>query len=393
MGRMQDRQAALFGAPAVRRGAGTQEKLAALADAARHDLSCACGGRNDDHRRRGADGVWVYPASVPRGGDSIMLKTLLSSACANDCRYCPMRCDRHTRRHTLDADELAAAFMGYVRRGGIHGLFLTSGVVRDADHTMDRMLAAAGSLRRRYGYRGFIHLKVIPGASDAAIEAALALANTVSLNAEVPTRSAFASLSTTKDYDRDIVRPIRLISRLTGRGERFSRVKLMTQFIVGASDETDRQIVSATFGLYRRLGLARVYFSAYQRGLGDASIPGERAPAARADEGLSREHRLYQADFLIRKYRWDLADIDFQADGGLPLDADPKQRWADMHPEFFPVRLRSAGRDDLLRVPGIGPILAGRIIQTRRGGICRNLRDVGLRGKRLEKATAYVVTG
>lgn len=393
MGKAQDRQAALFPAPAVRRGAGTQEKLAALADASRYDLSCACGGRNDDHRRRGADGVWVYPASVPRGGDSIMLKTLLSSACVNDCRYCPLRCQRGLRRHTLDPDELAATYMDYVRRGGIHGLFLTSGVVRDADHTMDRMLAAAGSLRRRHGYRGFIHLKVIPGASDAAIEAALALANTVSLNAEVPTRSAFASLSTTKDYDRDIVRPIKLIGRLTGRGGRFPRVKLMTQFLVGASDETDRQLVSATFGLYRRLGLARVYFSAYQRGLGEPSIPGERAPAARADDGLSREHRLYQADFLIRKYRWDLADIDFQADGSLPLDADPKQRWADVHPDFFPVRLRSAGRGDLLRVPGIGPVIAGRIVEARRGGILRDLREVGLRGKRLDKAAAYVVTG
>ena len=368
----------------------TRQKLASLADESRYDLSCACGGRNDDHRRRGSDGVWVYPASVPRGGSSVMLKTLQSSACINDCRYCPLRRDRDTRRATLAPEELAEAFMAYVRRRELFGLFLTSGVVRSPDHTMDRMLATAESLRVRHGYRGFVHLKVIPGASDAAIERAMQLASTVSLNVEVPKRSSFEKLSNSKDYERDIVRPVKLISRLRARGGRYGRVKQMTQFIVGASDETDRDIVQATFGLYRRLGLSRVYFSAYQRGLGDASIPGERSGGAEAD-GLTREHRLYQADFLIRKYRWPLEDILFEPDGGLSLHADPKRRWAEAHPEFFPVRLRSADRQSLLRVPGVGPVTADRILRTRAEGILRGLRDVGLRGKRLVQASPYVV--
>ena len=368
----------------------TRRKLASLADASRYDLSCACGGNNDDHRRRRADGVWVYPASVPRGGSSVMLKTLLSSACVNDCRYCPLRRDRDTRRVTLAPEELAEAFMAYVRRREIFGLFLTSGVVRSPDHTMDRMLAAAEILREKHAYRGFVHLKIIPGASDAAIERALQLASTVSLNVEVPKRSSFAELSSAKDYDRDIVRPVKLISRLRARGGPYARVKQMTQFIVGASDETDTDIVRATFGLYRRLRLNRVYFSAYQRGLGDASIPGERSGGG-ASDGLTREHRLYQADFLIRKYRWDLEDILFEPDGSLSLHADPKQRWADGHPEFFPVRLRSADRRSLLRVPGLGPVTADRIVRTRAEGVFRGLRDVGLRGRRLIKAKRYVV--
>ena len=367
-----------------------QRKLRLLADESRYDLSCACGGGGDDHRRRGPDGVWVYPASMPRGGPSVMLKTLLSNACVNDCRYCPLRCDRHVRRYALAPEELAEAFMGYVRRREVFGLFLTSGIVRDADFTMDRMLAAVRILRRRHQYGGFVHLKIIPAASQAAIEEALSLANTVSLNIEVPKRSSFAALSRRKDFDRDIVAPIKLISRLTARGGPYARVKQMTQFIVGASDETDADIMKATFGLYRRLGLSRVYFSAYQRGLGDPSIPGERN-APRPEDLLTREHRLYQAEFLIRKYRWDLADLDFEPGGSLPLGTDPKQRWADGHPEFFPVRLRRAGRQSLLRVPGIGPVTAGRILETRRTGILRGLRDVGLRGKRLAKASRYVV--
>jgi predicted DNA-binding helix-hairpin-helix protein len=368
----------------------TRRKLAFLADESRYDLSCACGGKNDDHRRRGADGVWVNPASMPRGGPSVMLKTLLSSACVNDCRYCPLRRQRDVPRYTLAPEELAEAFMGYFRRREIFGLFLTSGVVRDPDHTMGRMLAVMETLRRKHEYRGFLHLKIIPGCSDAAIEEAMRLASTVSLNVEVPKRSCFSGLSGRKDYDRDIVRPIKLIGRLRARGGPYARVKQMTQFIVGASDETDAEIVRATFGLYRRLRLSRVYFSAYQRGLGDPSIPGERGAAGGRDL-LTREHRLYQADFLVRKYKWDLQDILFEADGSLSLSTDPKQRWADRHPGFFPVRLLAADRQSLLRVPGIGPVTAGRILQTRREGVLRGLRDVGLRGERLAKARSYVV--
>ncbi len=383
----------------------TQGKLAYLADVSRHDLSCACGGRNGDHRRRGEGGVWVYPTSVPRGGDSVMLKTLLSSACVNDCKYCPLRSRQDVPRHTLAAEELAEAFMGYVRRGGIYGMFLSSGVVRDADYTMDRMLAVLRTLRRRHEYRGHLHLKIIPGCSDAAIEEALRAASTVSLNVEAPTRASFAPLSERKDFDRDIVRPIKLISRLTGPGGPYERVKVMTQFLVGASTETDRELVGATFGLYRRLGLARVYFSAYQRGLGEADLPGEKRHAAEpvteatSPRGsaqrdlLTREHRLYQADFLIRKYRWEESDFQFAADGSLPLGADPKQLWAAAHPEFFPVRLGRATRDELLRVPGIGPTTAERIVKARREGVLGGLADAGVRGRRLATAGKYVVAG
>jgi len=398
----------------------TDQKLRALADASRFDLACACGTKgNDDHRRRGRGGVWLYPVSLPDGGTSILLKTLLSNACVNDCRYCPFRRDRDVRRCTLQPEETADLFMDFVRRLGIHGLFLSSGVVRDADHTMDRMIAVAEILRRRHEYRGFIHLKVIPGASDAAIERAVSLANAVSLNVEVPTRSAFRTLSTTKDFDRDIVRPMKRISALTARGGCHARVKQTTQFIIGAAAETDAEIVEAASRLYNRLHLSRVYFSAYQRGLGDPALPGEQgapgtdgmwpsrprlggvtgggACATRmpgvspAEDLLTREHRLYQVDWLLRKYGFTADEIPFEPNGRLSLTRDPKEEWARRHPEFFPVDLNRADRQTLLRVPGIGEITAKRILDIRHDGRkIRAVQDLGKPGKRLRKAEQYV---
>jgi len=371
-----------------------QEKLALLADASRYDLSCACGTRGGpDHRRRGRDGLWLYPVSLPRGGTSVMLKTLLSNACVNDCRYCPFRSGSDVPRCALSPQEVVQAFLAYVRQRKAFGLFLTSAVVRSPDHTMDCMTDVARMLRLRHGYDGYIHLKVIPGASDAAVEEALSLADTVSLNVEAPTRAAFRLLCGSKDYDHDILRPLRLISRLTARGSRYERVKAMTQFVVGAAEETDAELVKATFGLYRRAGLSRVYFSAYQRGLGDLALPGERASPPAPAALLTREHRLYQADWLMRKYGFADEEIPFESDGNLSLLTDPKQVWADRHLEFFPLDINRAGNWELLRVPGLGPATVKRILDLRRGGRISSLDQLGRLDLRLRKAERYVTFG
>ncbi|MCD6415553.1 MAG: helix-hairpin-helix domain-containing protein [Planctomycetes bacterium] len=373
----------------------TREKLAVLADDSRYDLSCACGTKKGvDRRQRGEDGMWLYPVSLPRGGTSVLLKTLLSNACDNDCRYCPLRSAGDFRRCAIAPEDLARAFMGYLRQKKVFGLFLSSAVIRDPDYTMDRMIAAVRTLRARYKYRGYVHLKIIPGASDAAIEEAISLATTVSLNVEAPTRAAFRTLTSSKDYDRDIVRPIRLISRLTARGGPHDRVKQTTQFIVGAAGESDADIVDASFGLYKRLGLSRVYFSAYQRGLGEPDLPGERHPPARPQDALTREHRLYQVDWLIRKYGFSAEEIPFGTDGNLSLEADPKQIWAERHPERFPVDINKADKLELLRVPGVGEITAGRILEIRKGGgRIRSISQLGRPGKRLRKAEGYIKFG
>ena len=365
-------------------------KLQALSDASQYDLSCACGTRQGaDHRKRGGDGTWLYPVSLPRGGTSIMLKTLMSSVCVNDCRYCPYRDSRDVPRHTISPDELVSLFLEYVRRNQVIGLFLSSGVVGTPDRTMTLLTDTARILRERHHYRGYVHLKIIPGASDAAIDEALRLASGVSINIETPGEHHFSRLSERKDYLRDIIRPMQRIGILTGKEGPYSRVRQTTQFIVGAGDETDAEIVRYAGGLYKKLGMGRIYFSAYQRGLGDRSIPGERAEGGA--NLLMREHRLYQVDFLMRQYRFTEEDFTFDAGGALPLDTDPKTVWAQSHPGYFPVDVNRAGKYELLRVPGIGPRSVTKILAMRKGGSrIRSIGDLPMKGVWLERAKAYV---
>ncbi|MDR1533717.1 MAG: radical SAM protein [Planctomycetota bacterium] len=368
----------------------SQEKLEILAEAGRHDLACACGtGSPEERRRRDAAGqAWLYPVSLPNGGSGIVLKTLLSSACVGDCGYCPLRADADlVRRCTLGADELARLFLEYNRRRRLLGLFVSSGIIRDPDHTMARLNTVAILLRRKYGYRGYLHLKVIPGASDEAVAEAAGLASALSLNIETPSAGHCAGLSGRKDWERDILRTIRKIRELADNLPGRRRLRQTSQFIVGAAAETDREILDRTGELYRECRLERVYFSAYQRGTGRPGIPGEAKP----DPGiLSREHRLYQADFLLRKYGFEPAELPCEADGRLSPAADPKRRWADRHPEFFPLRLRTAERWQLLRVPGLGPVTVDRLLAARRETSLRNLGGLRIGPGRSALAAGYL---
>jgi predicted DNA-binding helix-hairpin-helix protein len=370
----------------------TIEKLKVLSEDSQYDLACACGTRDDDRRRRGQDGKWLYPVALPQGGYSVLLKTLLSNACSSDCKYCPLRSQTNVRRCTLHPEEVARVFMEYVMRKKVFGLFLSSAIVKNADHTMDRINAVARLLRYKHNFRGYIHLKIIPGASDAAIEDSLKLASAVSLNIETAGKKHFEVLSDKKDYMKDIIHPIKLMSRLTEKGGRFSRIKCTTQFIVGASDETDSEIIHYLFGLYKRLHFKRVYFSAYQKGLGHPDIPGEKQLIKDPNAPFMREHRLYQVDFLVRKYGFNSEDILIDKTGNLRLDKDPKQVWADSHPEFYPVRINISDREALLRVPGLGPETVSRILKMRSECRISRIEDVGLKGRRLQTVKQYVVS-
>jgi predicted DNA-binding helix-hairpin-helix protein len=369
---------------------GTQEKLEILSADAQYDLACACGTSKEEHRRRTAEGKWIYPVTLPSGGRSVLFKTLTSNVCTNDCKYCPLREQMDVRRVSLAPEETAKVFLDYFNQRKVFGLFLSSGVTGSPDLSMDRLNSVARLLRRRHGFRGYIHLKIIPGASDAAVEEAVSLASAVSLNIETPGEKNLAKLSAKKNYIRDIIEPIKLISRLTGRGSRYERVKQTTQFIVGAAGEQDTQIVKYMSGLYERLKMHRVYFSAYQRGLGDSSIAGEQVePESKADI-LMREHRLYQVDFLLRKYAFTEPDIIFENDGNLSLSTDPKEAWALSNPNFYPVNINNASKFSLLRVPGLGPVTVKRILQQRKQSHMRSIEDVGKAGVRLEKAKKYL---
>jgi predicted DNA-binding helix-hairpin-helix protein len=370
---------------------GTGEKLEILSADAQYDLACACSSSKEESRRRSGQGKWIYPITLPNGGKSVLFKTLISNVCTNDCKYCPLREKESIRRCSLGAEETAKVFLDYYKRREVFGLFLSSGVFGSADATMEKLNRVARLLRERYDFCGYIHLKIIPGASDAAIEDAVSLASVVSLNIETPGEVNLAKLSEKKKYIRDIIEPIKLISRLTGRGAKYERVKQTTQFIVGAAGESDAEIVKYMWGLYDRLKMHRIYFSAYQKGLGDESIAGEKAKLEEPTDVFVREHRLYQVDFLMRKYGFKESDIILNKDGNLSLDCDPKEAWAQSHSEAFPVNVNRASKWELLRVPGLGPVTIKVILERRMKWRINRLEDLGKVGVRLEKASKYLV--
>jgi len=370
---------------------GTREKLEILSADAQYDLACACSANKDEHRTRSSDGKWIYPITLPNGGKSVLFKTLISNVCTNDCRYCPLREQMDIRRCSLEPAETANVFWDYYNRGKVFGLFLSSAVTGSADATMDRLNTTAKILRKKYNYRGYIHLKIIPGASNAAIQEAVSLSSAVSLNIETPGAKNLAKLSQKKKYIQDIIEPIKFISLLTGRRAKYEKVKQTTQFIVGAAGESDSQIVKYMWGLYDRLEMHRVYFSAYQRGLGDESIAGEQIKLKRPMDIFMREHRLYQVDFLLRKYGFAESDIVFDENGNLSLTIDPKEAWALKHPERFPVNVNCASKIELLRVPGLGPVTVNRILKQRSKRSITCLKDVAKTSARGQKASKYLI--
>ncbi|OGJ86006.1 MAG: hypothetical protein A2268_06565 [Candidatus Raymondbacteria bacterium RifOxyA12_full_50_37] len=373
----------------IQTGLSTVDKLQILSKASQYDLACSCGTTKQEHRTRSQDNQWIYPVTLFNGARTFLLKTLMANTCVNNCLYCPLRVGNDVRRCALSPEAIGSLFLDYYRKRMVSGLFLSSGVDRDPDTTMERLITSARYVRTR-GFRGYTHLKIIPGASDGAISEALSLAHSVSLNMEVPGKRHFDQVCKGKDYDMQIIRPLKLLHELTAKGGRFAGKHVTTQFVVGASDETDQELVTYTHGLYQRLGLNRVYFSAYQRGVGHGSMPGEHSINSNSDM-LTREHRLYQTDFLLRKYGFSAQEIPFGANGHLSLETDPKELWAQRHPEFFPININKATKLQLLRVPGLGPRTVNTILAVRRnGGRVSSLGLLGRRNKRFAKAEQYL---
>ena len=361
----------------------TFEKLQLLSQDSQYDLACACGTNKFDRRAHGSNGKWIYPVTLPNGGTSVLFKTLISNVCSSDCKYCPLQKNADIRRCTLSSNEIVKTFLDYYNSGQVFGLFLSSGVIGTAETTMQKLIDCAEILRKKHQFKGYIHLKILPGSSPAAIEKAVSLSNAVSLNIETPGKEFLAKLSTKKDFLRDIVEPMKLISRLTTQSRK--RVKQTTQFIVGAADETDKHIVNYTAALYEKIGINRIYFSAYQsNGHSDNANP---------DQRIMREHRLYQVDFLFRKYGFNKSDIIYDKSGLLSTETDPKEIWAQNHPEYFPISINTATRYELLRVPGIGPTLADGILKRRKLAKISSIDDIGNVNKRLLKAAKYLDFG
>lgn len=362
------------------------DKIQVLAESAKFDLCCSnrCLGsaRTNVGRKRGAAGQWIYPATMPDGRTILLFKVLLSNDCHNDCAYCATRCSSGHQRATFEEEELARLFLELRRRGLAEGMFLSSGIWRSANETMDRMLVTADLLRGKYQFDGFLHLKVIPGASLDRVERAAQLADRISINLEAPNSDALSQISPNKDFDLDLIRRMQWIGALIDRSD--TRAKgHTTQFIVGAANETDRDILGTTTRLYDRFGLSRAYFSAFQ--------PIEGSPLTdKPSTPPMREHRLYQCDYLFRKYDFALDELLFGEDGDLTLDENPKKVWADAHPEIFPIEINQASKSQLLRVPGIGPRAAGRILRARRKGKLHTVEELRGTGCVTKWAAPYV---
>jgi predicted DNA-binding helix-hairpin-helix protein len=380
----------------------TQAKLDILSRDAQYDLSCSCGTKDPaEHRRRSNDHAsWLYPTTTASGGAGIILKTLLGNRCVNDCAYCPLRCGCDFKSVALTPGEIASFFYELAAKRPLIGLFLSSAVLRDGDTTMELLIESARLLRQRYRYRGYIHLKVIPGCSTAAIDEALKYASALSLNIEVPSEDHFSALSSTQEYQRDIIGPLTYLAQRTARGAEYERVTTSTQFIVGASDESDKEILQRVGELYRSLGVGRIYYSAYQQALGETSLIPKRSVVTSLQgelfddlvpsHHLDREHRLYQADYLVRSYGFEVEELIFAQEGNLSLLADPKQVWAEANAHLFPLSINSATREELLRVPELGPVRVGRILKQRREGRIASLAALALPSTVISRLVRYL---
>lgn len=361
-----------------------QEKVELLGMAATYDVCAGPCASPADSRH---DKLARYIAhAVMAGGQCVrLLKVLLTNVCENDCAYCGIRASRDTPRTAFTPDELARCFDEMHRAGLVDGLFLSSGVCTNAVREMDRMLATVELVRRRYQFDGYIHLKILPGATADQIERAAHLANRISANLEAPNAERLARLSTRKQFDSQLLPALRVAARLVREsGRRLAPAGVTTQFVVGAAEESDREILDTVSRLYGELGLARAYYSAF--------TPIPHTPLEdRAPTPPVREYRLYQSDFLLRRYGFRLDELVFDGQGNLPAGHDPKVAWAKAHPELFPVEVNRASREMLLRVPGIGPTLAERIVRERRRGKLTELAHLRELGVCVERAAPYVL--
>lgn len=331
----------------------------------------------------------VSHVTTPAGCRLAVLKILQTSACHNDCRYCAFRAGRDFRRASFTPDELARAFDLMQRAGVVRGMFLSSGIAA-ANHSMDQMLATAELLRERYRFRGYIHLKIMPGAEAAQIARAVELADRVSVNLEGPTSDRLAALAPRKRMEQ-LIGPLRVAARFISEQRRpldpkvgHGRLGMSTQFVVGPAGESDRELLGTAQWLYKQLRLSRAYYSAFNP---VADTPLENEPPT----DPRREFRLYQADWLLRYYGFSVEDLPFDASGQLDQAVDPKTAWAKTHPEHYPVEVNRAPLPDLLRVPGIGPASARAILAARRQGALQELGELRRLGARVTRASPYVL--
>jgi predicted DNA-binding helix-hairpin-helix protein len=327
---------------------------------------------------------FVHPAQLPNGKKIILLKTLLSSACERDCYYCPFRAVRDFRRATFKPQEFAELFMKLYQSNMAEGIFLSSGIAAGGATTQNKILDTAEILRNKLGFRGYLHLKIMPGAEKGQVERLMQLADRVSINLEAPNKERLTKLAPNKNFFEELFQPLKWVEEIrrtqpANKGWNGRWPSTVTQFVAGGSDESDLELLTTTDWLMKNVRLTRAYYSAF--------YPIRDTPMEnKAAVDPVREHRLYQASFLLRDYGFELEDMPFVQNGNLPLATDPKLAWAQQNLTGKPVEINKAERRELLRIPGIGPKGADAILQARRGGKLRDLATL----KRLGIVTTRV---
>lgn len=381
----------------------TTAKLALLADAAKYDVACTSSGIDRDARMGAlgnATAAGICHSFSADGRCITLLKVLFTNVCVFDCAYCASRCSNDVPRASFRPRELADLTMEFYRRNYIEGLFLSSGVLKSPDYTTERIIECLRILREEYGFRGYIHAKAVPGTSSDLLAALGLLADRISVNMELPSSESLALLCPNKTRD-SIVAPMRQIregiaedrdtralmrrdvcymaQRRPARKTRaFAPAGQSTQMIIGATPETDFQILNLSSSLYKTMHMKRVFFSAYLSVNEDGRLPQGNAVQ------LDREHRLYQADWLMRFYKFDASELIDEGQPFLATDIDPKANWAINHLDRFPIEVNTAPYEELLRVPGIGVRGAKAIVGARRATALgeAELRKLGVAYKR-----------
>jgi putative DNA modification/repair radical SAM protein len=364
--------------------AAAADKLVLLSTAARFDLCATCGPASQ------VDAGDIFAHAItrlfhPDGSCFSVFKVLMTDVCQYDCLYCANRAGRSCRRHSFAPDELAATFVDLHERGLVTGLFLSSGVKGSPADAMGDMLTAVEILREKHRFSGYVHLKVLPGAPYDCVERAVELADRVSVNVEAPSQRALDHLATRKRLSEDIIQRMHWIRRASERaGPDALKAGQTTQFVVGPAGESDREILTSVVGLRRSVGLRRASFSAF------SPVPGTPLEGEPAAPPL-RQHRLYQADWLLREYEFELGDICFDENGRLSLDMDPKIAFALRNPHLFPMEVNRATREELLKVPGVGPRSAGRILAARRRRRITSVSELRGIGAAVRRAAPFLL--
>jgi predicted DNA-binding helix-hairpin-helix protein len=340
----------------------------------------------------------LRPVRVGTGERTTLMRILMTNACSFNCHYCPMRRDREMPRTLLKPAELVRIFLAAVARGWCTGLFITTGIPGRPVKVMDDLIEVLALLRERHRFTGYIHVKMVPGAEQAQIERLTALATRVSLNLEAPCGEHLARIAPEKNLATTLVSLEQARTRVNERRaeEREGRPRdplhpggtagMTMQFVVGATPDSDRTILGKVTELYAGRGIHHTHFSAF-RPIRNTPLENVRAAPA------VREQRLYQADYLLRSYGFGAEEVVFDRDGNLPLAHDPKTAWALAHPERFPLELRTASREQLMRVPGIGPASARRIVAERATSRVRGLAELRAMGVVTTRAAGFLTLG